>query len=452
MDMARLLLQFSFSVAIVCGAFCRADAEPAIAWSVRLDNKFVHKNHRAVHALVRLDARQSQDDERSQPLNLALVVDRSGSMRGQKIEDARRAALEMVERMRDGDRVSLVSYSTDVRVDVGNTRLTSETRREVNAAIHRLVASGNTNLSGGLTEGHKQVDQFLKDDTSNRVLLISDGLANLGITDVKELNRIAREVFQKGIMTTTIGVGADYNEDLMTAVADHGGGNYYFLKDSSEIAAALNREVRQMMATVAKQVSIAIEVAGGAKVERVHGWLTMDDGKTKIVRLSELFAGQSRSVLCELSLPTPSGDLPQKVTLGKMTLHYKPVGKTAKDEVLESHPLQITVTDDEKAISENIDLEVSARITEIQLATQMQDAADLVRSGRYEEARKLLRATAVAAQAKSAALGPHGADLAKVAEQAEQLSTGVDDAEASPSAARLLQKGAKARVYQLRKK
>jgi Ca-activated chloride channel family protein len=373
-------------------------------------------------------------------------------MRGQKIEDARQAALYMVERMRDGDRVSLVSYSTEVRVDVGNTRLTPETRRQVKAAIQRLVASGNTNLSGGLTEGHKQVEQFLSDDATNRVLLISDGLANRGITDVKELNRIAREVFQKGIITTTIGVGADYNEDLMTAVADNGGGNYYFLKDSSEIASALNREVSQMMATVAKQVSIVIEVAGGAKVERVHGWLTMDDGKTKIVRLSELFAGQSRSVLCELSLPAPSGDLPQQVDLGKMTLHYKPVEKTTKDEVLESHPLQITVTDDEKLISESIDPEVSARIAEIQVATQMQDAADLIRVGRYDDAKKLLKATAVMAKAKGAKLGPRGADLAKAAERAEQLSDDVDPAAADPFAGRLLEKQSKADAYQLRKK
>jgi Ca-activated chloride channel family protein len=450
--MARSLTYLGLFVAFAFGTFCRAGAESTIEWSVKLENKFVHKDSPKVHALVRLDACQAQDKGRSRPLNLALVVDRSGSMRGQKIEDARRAALQMVERMRDGDRVSLVSYSSNVSVDVENTRLTPETRRHVNAAIHRLVAGGNTNLSGGLTEGHKQVEQFLTDDATNRVLLISDGLANRGITDVKALNRIAREVFQKGIITTTIGVGADYNEDLMTAVADNGGGNYYFLKDSSEIAAALNREVSQMMTTVAKQVSIVVEVKGGAQVERVHGWLTMDDGKTKIVRLSELFAGQSRSVLCELSLPAASGDLPQEVALGKVTLHYRPADDAAKEEVLESHPLQITVTDDEKLIARHIDPEVAARIAEIQVATQMQDAADLIRLGRYDDAKKLLKATAEMAKAKGAALGPRGADLAKAAEQVEDLSVDVEAAAADPFAGRLLQKESKAGAYQLRKK
>jgi len=120
--------------------------------------------------------------------------------------------------------------------------------------------------------------------------------------------------------------------------------------------------------------------------------------------------------------------------------------------VLESHPLQITVTDDEKLVADNIDPAVSARIAEIQVATQMQDAADLIRLGRYEDAKKLLKATADMAKAKGATLGPQGADLAKAAERAEQLSEGAAAAEADPFAAPMLEKQSKADAYQLRKK
>ena len=135
---------------------------------------------------------------------------------------------------RDGDRVAIVSYASDVRVDVPSTVINRRSRERIQDTIRRISDSGSTNLSGGLVAGHDQVRDHLNSDGVNRVILISDGQANRGITSVPALNRIAREAQQAGIVTTTLGLGSDYNEDLMTAVANHGGGNYYFVERSTK--------------------------------------------------------------------------------------------------------------------------------------------------------------------------------------------------------------------------
>lgn len=223
-----------FALALLASAPALPARDRPLTVSANLDTPVVLENADHAHVLVRLRAAEADQNKKPKNLNLALVVDRSGSMSGRKIEDARAAAIQMLDRMRDGDRVSLVSYSDGVRTDVASTELNERTRTKVRNAIHRLSDGGSTNLGGGLVEGIKQVAAHVDTSDVNRVLLISDGLANRGVQEPAELNRISREALQKGIITTTIGLGADYNEDLMTGVADHGGGNYYFDKAKTD--------------------------------------------------------------------------------------------------------------------------------------------------------------------------------------------------------------------------
>jgi len=425
---------------------------PALEFTAKLESPVVLDTARHAHLLVRLRAERIESEDADQALNLALVIDRSGSMSGAKIADARAAAVKMLERMRDGDRVAVVSYSEDVRVDFKSTVLNEETRARVRNAIHRISDGGSTNLGGGLVEGLEQVRGHLGSADVNRVLLISDGLANRGIQDPKKLNQIAREALQEGIITTTIGLGEDYNEDLMTAVADHGGGNYYFVESSDHIAETLNDEVRQMASTVAKSVSLHLALPGGVKLEKVHGWVPREEGDLVIVPLGEFFSGQLRSVLWKLALPEDleAGD---ELSLGAVELAFKGVDGDGALQRVSSDPLTLTVTDQEDVALAAKDQEVAARVAEIELATKMEEAANLVAERKYTEAKDLLgQAVNSAREAGRSLPAPTAADLLGAAEAAEKMQQQVDEAETSSSARKLFTKGGKAEAQMLKKK
>jgi Ca-activated chloride channel family protein len=338
----------------------------SVGFRVQMENTHVLSGQAVVHALATLEAPKTFRG-RDRAVNLGLVIDRSGSMLGQSIVDARDAAMQMIDRLRDGDRVSIVSYADDVRVDVPSLVLDARSRERVKDAIRRIGPNGWTNLSGGLVAGHAEVRAHLDSDKVNRVILISDGLANRGVTALPALNRIAREALQEGIVTTTLGLGANYNEDLMTAVADNGGGNYYFVQESKEIAGVLAGEVAQMMATVARQVAMELTLPAGVTVDEVFGYAWQQEGPTVIVRLGDLFAGQRRAVLLRLRVTDRSGTL----ALGTLSVRYEDLAADGARRSA-SERLSVTVTSDRQLVERSRDKDVEARIAEIELATSMQ--------------------------------------------------------------------------------
>jgi Ca-activated chloride channel family protein len=436
---------------LVTLASIAAAAEP-IEISAKAESALIAPGETSAHVLVRLRAGKAPEAAGPLKLNLALVIDRSGSMSGAKIEDARAAAVAMVKKLNDGDRVAIVSYSDEVRVDAESTVVNEASRAKLLEAIAKITDDGSTNLGGGLTEGLAQVSKNLAPAGVNRVLLISDGLANRGIQEPRELNRIARESLQKGIITTTIGLGTDYNEDLMTGIADHGGGNYYFVADSTKIEPTLNDEVRQMAATVARDVALVVNLTGGIKVEKVHGWVPREEGETFIVPLGDFFSGQLRSVLWKFKLPAGLKE-GSEVVLGPIELTCNAAGESGKLHRLTTEPIHLKVSGDKAAVLASRDQEVTARIAEIELATSMESASQLVADGKYDEAKVLLTRAVANAKDKGAALAPAAAsDLVKAAEAAEKMQQNVGQAATSGERAKAFTKGGKAEAQMLRKK
>ncbi|MCB9730239.1 MAG: VWA domain-containing protein [Deltaproteobacteria bacterium] len=446
LSLATALL--TFALAAPAGAATLAtDAAPgSLGFRVQLENPYVLAGEPVVHALATLEAPRTFRG-RDRAVNLSLVIDRSGSMLGQAIADARDAAMQMVDRLRDGDRVSIVSYSDDVRVDVPSVVLGPRTRERVKDAIRRIGPNGWTNLSGGLVAGQAEVRAHLDSDKVNRVILISDGLANRGVTALPALNRIAREALQEGIVTTTLGLGANYNEDLMTAVADHGGGNYYFVQDSKEIAGVLSGEIGQMMATVARQVALEITLPEGVAVDEVFGYAWQQEGPTVVVRLGDVFAGQRRAVLLRLRVAERRGT----VALGSLGVRYQDLTADGARRGA-SEPLAVTVTTDSALVERSRDKEVEARIAEIELATSMQRAAALVQEGRFDDARRELSTATDKARAKRATLGSAGKGLADSADEAADLVEQLAAPPASAEEQKVMTKSYKAGAYKLQKK
>lgn len=198
-------------------------------------------------------------------LNLALVLDRSGSMSGQKLQNAKRAATFAVEQLGSEDQVSVVAYDDQVRVYAPSQSASNKTA--LRAAIQSIQTNGSTDLHGGWLEGGTQVAAHLDTSALNRVLLLTDGLANAGVVDPKLIARDVEGLSKRGVSTSALGVGSDFNEDLLMAMAQKGDGNFYFIESAADLERIFALELKGLTAQVGQKVSLGIETREGCVVE-----------------------------------------------------------------------------------------------------------------------------------------------------------------------------------------
>ena len=206
-----------------------------------------------VHAMVEIAVPERESGEERAPLRLALVVDRSGSMAGQKLRVARRCAAWLLDRRRATDEIALVTY--DDHVDLLAPLAPANGR--THDAVRRIEPGGSTNLSGGWLKGLEAL-QGANGDGVRKVILLSDGLANVGVTDGESLAALAAKGREQGIGTTTIGFGNDFDEKLMTAMADAGGGAAHFAETPDAAPGIFTQELEGLTQVVAQNVSIEI--------------------------------------------------------------------------------------------------------------------------------------------------------------------------------------------------
>lgn len=385
---ARLVLLLSLLIGLIgCtrtvyviqnpdGSLSEVEPEPEaptslaeLAEGVRMDvltsNSFILADDGAapLYVQVSLEADDFKVAGRA-PLNLAIVVDRSGSMSGQKIEDARSAALQLIDQLKDDDRVALVSYSSDVRVDLPSTRLDDGGRDRLRAAIERLQSGGGTHLSGGLEAGAASVRESFDAELLNRVVLLSDGNANEGITDISSLRRISDRIHEDNISITTMGLGLDYNEDIMGVVAHAGGGNYYFVEDTRAMSAIFEQELDTLGNTVIRQAELRLELPEGVKMRKVHGFDSEQVGNEVVVHVNALSAGQRRRVLMEVEVPAHvRGE--QVVAAGRLEF---------RDEIQKSHRslelprVVVNITDDHELVASNLNQPVVEKVERVRNA------------------------------------------------------------------------------------
>lgn len=198
------------------------------ALSVLVDRHAIRAIHHSTrYAIVEITAPPATATAARPRVNVAFVLDRSGSMGGRnKINLARRAVLEGIDRLAATDRFSVVVYDNDVDVVAYGATASGDAKRRAHDALASIGPRGNTNLSGGWLRGAEQVAEVLDPEAVNRVLLLTDGLANEGITNPSELQRHAQELRLRGVSTSTFGVGEDFDEALLGGMADAGGGSH----------------------------------------------------------------------------------------------------------------------------------------------------------------------------------------------------------------------------------
>jgi Ca-activated chloride channel family protein len=242
---------------------------------------------------------------RRTPLNLAVVLDRSGSMTGAKIEKARQAAMDLVDQLAPGDLFSLIAYSDHAEVLVPAQEL--EDKEAVKTRISRIHPGGSTALYDGVQLGATQITRHLSSRRINRVILLSDGLANVGPSTPRDLRQLGHALSERGISVTTIGVGDDYNEDLMAGLAEASDANYYYVKDTEKLPEIFAKELGGLVTVAAREVRIEIICPKGVKPIGLIGRPEVFSGQKSSVHLSQLALAQNRYLFlrCLVNEPQP---------------------------------------------------------------------------------------------------------------------------------------------------
>ena len=241
---------------------------------------------------LRVSLVSSEEMPSRAPLSVHLVLDTSGSMSGQAIDDARKAAEAVVGKLAYDDDFSMVTFSDSAHVLVTDGAI-GPRRADVIARIEKVTADGGTNISSGLDEAYAEAhDAHIAPDAVRIVMLMSDGHANGGDTSPDNLAARAGRAFQDGIQTSSFGLGPDFDAALMTRIADRGAGGYYYLADTSQIAPALAREIDARLQPVATAVELRVRLRPDVAASKVFGSRALSGQEASIVRAQEVTIDQ----------------------------------------------------------------------------------------------------------------------------------------------------------------
>lgn len=379
------------------------------------------------------------------PMNLSIVIDRSGSMSGQKIQYARTAAKHIVDQLGPEDYLSVVMYDQVVEVVYPAGRV--ESPSQIKSRIDRITDRGSTNLMGGAMKGYDEVRKNYRPGYINRVLLLSDGLANEGITSPTEIERIVRRKMQdEGISISTFGVGRDYNEDLMTNMAESGNGNYYFINEPRDIAGIFEKELNGLSRIVAQQAVMQIRLPEGVTVEKVFGSRYTQSGRTLSIPLHDLFASETRGVLIRYTNPYGErGDYGFETSL-----RYREPGQGPQRILALSNICRFT--GDYAQYDRSYSEWVSGQVVLYESNARMEDAMKEVDRGNYDEARKKVRENKDYLKSK-APLVEKSVELQRTESVTENYEGQIKAVEAMPvEDVKYMQKATKNSNYELRTK
>jgi len=274
--------------------------------TVLLDHEPVADGGWMVHVLLRLEGEAPASRDRV-PLNLSLVLDRSGSMHGEKLHAARQAAAMLVRRLSPDDTVSVVAF--DDGVDVVAPPATGQDQEHLPGLIASIGLGGSTNLSGGWLRGRDLVADHLREGGVNRVILLTDGRANVGLTDPGRLVGLCQGAAGSGVSTTTIGFGGDFDEDLLKGMADAGRGGTYYVETVDQASGIFEEELEGLLSIAAQNVRVTVRPGADAdSVKVLHEYPSHAGGDVLTLEVGDLYAREPRRVLMAFLVPPGRGE------------------------------------------------------------------------------------------------------------------------------------------------
>ena len=342
--------------------------------------------------LVRITApaRGAADGERAAPLDVAFVLDRSGSMSGGKLDLAKEGVDLAAARLRDDDRAALVVYDNQVDTVQSLAAATPRMKAALRLALHGVDPGGSTFLSGGWVAGCQELAEAQATPANGgaatrirRVILLTDGLANVGVLDPGELARHAGELRQRGIATTTVGVGADFDEGLLSAMAEAGGGNFQYVADPEQLRAFFAAELQELFSVTASGLTITLTLPAGVAANLVSAFPAEAKGGRLDVAIGDLPAADEIDLVFTMTAERGAvGDRLPVAVVARWT-DPRADARREQDVVLESlrrlTPDQIAGMPGDQLVVERAALQ--------RAAAERREGLELDRAGRFAESR-----------------------------------------------------------------
>ena len=337
------------------------------------------------------------EDVKRPPMNLALVVDTSASMQGEAIAHARKASLTLLDSLSMGDRLSVITFSstTEVLLDavVLNEKSVAEARRKLEA----MTANGSTDMKGGLSRGLAPLQKHHTQQGVNRVVLVGDGVPN----NSTGLHQLARSAAQRGVSITTLGLGLDYDETMMSTIAQLSGGKFHFVRDAEKVASVFKDEVLRINRTVGRAARLTLAPGPGVSIAEVIGNKATRRGRAMDVQVGDLSEGESRDVVVRVTFP--ARNVGSVVELLDAFLDYQDAVLGAGG-VRERTFVAVKASDDQQKIDESRQADVERSAARVKVAAMTLEAISVARAGKLERARKILDAAEKLARERAAAL------------------------------------------------
>lgn len=328
---------------------------------------------------VRFDIETKSKDETQKrtPLNLAIILDRSGSMESDnKLTFAKKAVVSVLNLLHDDDIVHLIAYDTDVSVIFENAR--ASTRYQLQSLVDTIDTAGSTNMSGALQVGADLLKKHIYEGYSKRMFLFSDGQANVGMKTCAELTKLVAEFNSKGIITDSFGIGADFDSQIMKGIADSGGSRFYFLASSDLIETLVSKALVCVFGVCASNVRLIIRGQNGAILTKIWGHENLVAGAS----LGDLHSNNIRSILCEY---TCSGSKDTEIDTLSYELRYNHPSDLNGTPVVIKDTLSIKFVEDESLIT-NIDPRVKVLYTTQIVADMDKKISKLIEDGNRKDA------------------------------------------------------------------
>ncbi len=358
---------------------------------VRPDRRLIRAHGRSErYLLVEVVAPTIAADvaHRRPAVNLAFVLDRSGSMgANNKLPLAKQATLEAIDRLDVADRFAVVTYDDRVDVTMPATDATPDARRTASRALATVEPRGSTNLHAGWLTGCEQVAAGLAEQGVNRVLLLTDGLANVGVTDREQLARLAFDLRKRGVTTSTFGVGVDFDEALLQGMADEGGGHFYFASDVAQMRDHITSEVGETLEVVAREVVLELVVPESVHVDSLSPFRVEGSGGRARVLLGDMVSGQVLTIALRLTFDF--GDVGREVG-ALVRVGDRDHAFDAASPALAPVSLAWQYADHAANDAQARDVEVDRVVAELFAQRARQEAVRLNREGQFEAARAAL--------------------------------------------------------------
>jgi Ca-activated chloride channel family protein len=337
---------------------------------------------------VRVTAPSDRGKKQPAPLNLALVVDASGSMSGEPLRLAIEASQRVVTNLTAADRLSVVSFDSHVTDHLISEEMSDGGRLRASQAIGLIKANSSTNLSGGWFRGAEHVAAAMERQAGfkNRVIVLSDGHANAGIVDPAALSEHAEQLAMRGLFSSTVGIGDAYHGETLEAIAVKGGGSHHRAARPQEIVEVVTAELEELRLTEAENIRIVLRHTPGVQVKSLNEFPTsrLDDGS--VCSLGSLAAGASRLAIFSVKFPPGEPGVAYPITVG-MTWR-----RPGESDLFSVEPITVSArfARGNENNAQPFDAALTDEVAQVWQAKIVRRIVRLNREGRYSEALKRL--------------------------------------------------------------